>query len=54
MDTHEYQAKEILKKYAMPIPDFGVASTTAEAEQVKQAGQHIHVAFKLARICDLS
>lgn len=36
MDTHEYQAKEILKKYDMPIPDFGVASTPAEAEQVVQ------------------
>ena len=36
MDTHEYQAKEILKKYQMPIPEFGVASTLAEAEQVVQ------------------
>ena len=36
MDTHEYQAKEILKQYDMPIPDFGVASTPAEAEQVIQ------------------
>lgn len=36
MDTHEYQAKEILKKYGMPIPEFGVASTPAEAEHVVQ------------------
>lgn len=36
MDTHEYQAKEILKKYDMPIPEFGVAATPAEAEQVVQ------------------
>lgn len=36
MDTHEYQAKEILKKYNMPIPDFGVASNEKEAEQVVQ------------------
>lgn len=36
MDTHEYQAKEILRKYQLPIPDFGVASTAAEAEQVVQ------------------
>ena len=36
MDTHEYQAKEILKKYKMPIPDFGVASSEKEAEQVVQ------------------
>lgn len=36
MDTHEYQAKEILKKFEMPIPEFGVASTAQEAEQVVQ------------------
>ncbi len=36
MDTHEYQAKEILRQYEMPIPEFGVASTPAEAEQVVQ------------------
>lgn len=36
MDTHEYQAKEILKKYGMPIPEFGVAGTPAEAKQVVQ------------------
>jgi len=36
MDTHEYQAKEILQKYGMPIPEFGVANSPAEAEQVVQ------------------
>ncbi len=36
MDTHEYQAKEILKKYGMPIPEFGVAASSAEVEQVVQ------------------
>lgn len=36
MNTHEYQAKEILKKYDMPIPAFGVAATVGEAEQVVQ------------------
>lgn len=36
MDTHEYQAKEILKKYGMPIPEFGVAASPAEAKQVVQ------------------
>ncbi len=36
MDTHEYQAKKILKQYDMPIPGFGVASTLDEAEQVVQ------------------
>ena len=34
MDTHEYQAKEILKRYAIPIPDFGVASNKHEVEKV--------------------
>lgn len=36
MDTHEYQAKEILKKYGMPIPEFGVAASSLEAEQVAE------------------
>jgi len=36
MNTHEYQAKEILKKYGIPIPVFGVVATVAEAEQVVQ------------------
>ena len=36
MNTHEYQAKEILKRYGLPIPDFGVASSFSEAEQVVQ------------------
>ena len=34
MNTHEYQAKEILKRYAIPIPDFGVASTRHEVEKI--------------------
>jgi succinyl-CoA synthetase beta subunit len=34
MNTHEYQAKEILKKYGMPIPPFGVAKSIGEAEKV--------------------
>lgn len=36
MNTHEYQAKEVLKKYGMPIPAFGVATSVGEAEQVVQ------------------
>ncbi|WP_420422347.1 ADP-forming succinate--CoA ligase subunit beta [Simkania sp.] len=36
MNTHEYQAKEVLKKYGMPIPGFGVAASVGEAEQVVQ------------------
>jgi succinyl-CoA synthetase beta subunit len=34
MNTHEYQAKEILIKYGIPIPEFGVASTTGEVEKI--------------------
>ncbi|MGA8165429.1 MAG: ADP-forming succinate--CoA ligase subunit beta [Waddliaceae bacterium] len=32
MNTHEYQAKSILKKYGVPIPDFSVVSNISEAE----------------------
>jgi succinyl-CoA synthetase beta subunit len=31
MNTHEYQAKEILKKYGIPIPEFAVVSSEKEA-----------------------
>ncbi len=34
MNVHEYQAKEILKKYGIPIPDFGVASNEKEVQEV--------------------
>jgi succinyl-CoA synthetase beta subunit len=34
MNTHEYQAKEVLQKYGIPIPDFGTAGSVAEAEEV--------------------
>jgi succinyl-CoA synthetase beta subunit len=34
MNTHEYQAKEILRQYGIPIPDFGVASKSAEVEKI--------------------
>lgn len=34
MNIHEYQAKEILKKYGIPIPDFGVASNQNEVEAI--------------------
>jgi len=33
MNLHEYQAKKILKKYGIPIPEFGVASTAEEARR---------------------
>lgn len=34
MNLHEYQAKKILKKYGMPIPDFGVASQIDEVRRI--------------------
>jgi succinyl-CoA synthetase beta subunit len=34
MDVHEYQAKEILRSYGVPIPPFGVASNSLEVENV--------------------
>lgn len=33
MDIHEYQAKEILRKYGIPVPDFVVISNLKEAEE---------------------
>jgi succinyl-CoA synthetase beta subunit len=39
MNTHEYQAKQILSRYEIPIPEFGVASKTHEVEKIiKQLG----------------
>lgn len=34
MNTHEYQAKDILKSYKIPIPRFGVASSIAGVETI--------------------
>ena len=34
MHVHEYQAKEILKKFGLPIPEFGVASNLDEVKQI--------------------
>lgn len=34
MNFHEYQAKNLLTRYGLPIPPFGVASTTQEVEDV--------------------
>lgn len=33
MHFHEYQAKEILRSFGLPVPDFSVISSTAEAIQ---------------------
>lgn len=34
MNTHEYQAKEILKKYQIPIPKFGVAENVPQVKKL--------------------
>ena len=34
MNIHEYQAKDILRRYGVPVPDGSVAFTPAEAEKV--------------------
>lgn len=39
MNTHEYQAKEILSQYNIPIPEFGIASKIHEVETlIKRLG----------------
>lgn len=40
MNTHEYQAKEVLIEYGIPVPPFAVAETL---EQVKTALDHLHL-----------
>ncbi len=41
MDTHEFQAKEILKRYEIPIPPFGVVKSPEEVSALIQA-LHLH------------
>ena len=36
MNIHEYQAKAILAKYGVPVPDGGIAFTAKDAEEVAQ------------------
>ncbi len=36
MNIHEYQAKEILKGYGIPIPEYGVASNVQEVQKIIQ------------------
>jgi succinyl-CoA synthetase beta subunit len=36
MNIHEYQAKDILRKYGLPIPRYGIAGSVIEAEKVLQ------------------
>ncbi len=44
MNIHEYQAKEILKKFGVPVPDGGVAFNPEEAYNVaKRLNTNIYV-----------
>ena len=44
MNIHEYQAKNLLKKYGVSVPRGGVAYTIPEAEQVaKELGGPVYV-----------
>lgn len=47
MNTHEYQAKEILLRYGVPIPPFGVASSVEEARHV---AQQLHLSEAVLKI----
>ncbi len=41
MNTHEYQAKEILKRYNIPIPAFGVATKSHDVDTIiRHLGLH--------------
>jgi succinyl-CoA synthetase beta subunit len=37
MNLHEYQARELLKKHGIPVPDGGVATTPDEVEQLARS-----------------
>lgn len=47
MNIHEYQAKEILKKYHIPIPKFGVAENLS---QVKKILEEMHLSQAVIKI----
>lgn len=47
MNLHEYQAKKILKKYGIPIPEYGVASTVEEA---KRLAEELHLVSAVLKI----
>ena len=36
MNLHEYQAREILRRYGIPVPDGDVATTPDEARAIAQ------------------
>lgn len=37
MNIHEFQAKRLLKKYGIPVPEFGVVSSLSELEELLQS-----------------
>lgn len=47
MNLHEYQAKKILKKYGISIPEFGVA---ASVEQAKKIAEELHLEQAVLKI----
>ena len=51
MNIHEYQAKELLKRYGVPVPLGKVASTPQEAKAaaIELAGHHLGEACRVAR-----
>lgn len=47
MNLHEYQAKKILKKYGMPIPEFAVAS---QVDEVRRIAEELHLQEAVLKI----
>ncbi len=47
MNTHEFQAKEILQRYHIPVPPFGVASNGKEARAVVE---RLHLSEAVVKI----
>ena len=37
MNVHEYQAKQLLREFGVPVPDGALATTPAEAEDATRA-----------------
>jgi succinyl-CoA synthetase beta subunit len=47
MNTHEYQAKDVMRGYGLHIPEFGVASNKKEAEKFVLAHKLTEAAVKI-------
>ncbi len=47
MNLHEYQAKKVLKKYGIPMPDFGVAESV---EAAKKIAHELHLTQAVLKI----